>query len=421
MIAVSIVDAGFRFTPRSFLKPLRISTGTITELIEATAFVRVRGTSGLEATGEGNILLSDLWAWPDPTRPHAEREAAMRGYCERLASELPTRCGHREGHPIVLGMNLFESLHSDDGMPVLARSVCSSPLDAALHDATGKLAGLSAFELFEGEAGDESIDRWFPESGAFAAIRNVIQPPRNAFDAWHLVGASDDLDEVLREWRVRRGYRAFKIKVLGRDAGADAQQTVAVYRKLSSTGTDTIRLSIDSNEANPDAASVADYLEAVRTLDPDALRAIDFLEQPTSRDIIKNAQNWVRVSKIKPVMLDEGLSDMDLLPIAAGQGWSGLALKTCKGHSFTLLAAAWAHARGMKLSVQDLTNPGHSFLHAALLASRLPSVNGAELNSIQFMPEANAGWSDQYPSLFGPFNGRHEIPDLPVIGLHFAR
>lgn len=421
MIAVSIVDAGFRFTPRSFLKPLRISTGTITELIEATAFVRVRGTSGLEATGEGNILLSDLWAWPDPTRPHAEREAAMRGYCERLASELPTRCGPGPRHPIVLGMHLFESLHSDDGMPVLARSVCSSPLDAALHDAAGKLAGLSAFELFEGEAGDESIDRWFPESGAFAAIRNVIQPPTNAFDAWHLVGASDDLDEVLREWRVRRGYRAFKIKVLGRDARADAVQTVTVYRKLSSTGTGAIRLSIDSNEANPDAASVADYLEAVRTLDPDALRAIDFLEQPTSRDIIKNAQNWVRVSKIKPVMLDEGLSDMDLLPIAAGQGWSGLALKTCKGHSFTLLAAAWAHARGMKLSVQDLTNPGHSFLHAALLASRLPSLNGAELNSIQFMPEANAGWSDQYPSLFSPTNGRHEIPDLPVIGLHFAR
>ena len=419
MISVTVIDAGFRFTRRSFFKPLRLSTGLITDLIEATGFVRVRGPSG-EATGEGNILLSDLWAWPDPNRPHAEREEVMRAYCIRLADELPARCGARPAHPIVLGMNLSDSLHSDDAMPVLARSVCASPLDAALHDAAGKLASISAFDLYEGNAGEESIDRWFPDCGAFAAIRKVIRPATNVFDAWHLVGASDDLDEVSREWRERRSFRGFKIKVMGKDAQADARQTVTVYKKLSSTGTGRIRLSIDSNEANPDAASVSEYLESVRSLDPNAFRAIEYLEQPTSRDILKHPQSWDQVSKIKPVMLDEGLSGMDLLPIAAEQGWSGLALKTCKGHSFTILAAAWAHARGLKLSVQDLTNPGHSFLHAALFASRIPTVNGAELNSIQFMPEANDGWMEMYPSLFSPTNGRHEIPNLPVVGLHFA-
>jgi len=418
MIAVSVVEADVQFTARSFSKPLRLSSGLITDLVESTATVRVRSASGHEATGVGNILLSDLWAWPDPTQPHALREEQMRRYSGQLAAELRERCGNREAHPLLLGIHLHESLHADAGMPVLARSVCASPFDAALHDATGKLAKASAFDLYEGDANEPVVDRWFPSTGAFRAIRDVLRPANNVFDAWYVVGASDDLDDVVREWRERRGYRAFKIKTLGKDAVADAKMTVAIHRHLAPYGNQPVRLSIDSNEANPDASSVSDYLAKVRDLDADAYRAIEYLEQPTHRDIQARPQTWHEVSKQKPVMLDEGLSGMELLPVAIAQGWSGLALKTCKGHSFNLLAAAWGHAHGLRLSVQDLTNPGHSFLHSALLASRVPSINGAELNSVQFMPQANRDWTTRFPGLFDPLNGAHQIPDAPVIGLH---
>jgi hypothetical protein len=99
------------------------------------------------------------------------------------------------------------------------------------------------------------------------------------------------------------------------------------------------------------------------------------------------------------------------------QGWTGFALKTCKGHSFALLAAAWATGQGMKLAMQDLTNPGYSFLHAALFAARLPTLNGVELNSPQFTPAANHPWLPRLAPLFEPKDGYHHLPETIPLGL----
>jgi hypothetical protein len=117
------------------------------------------------------------------------------------------------------------------------------------------------------------------------------------------------------------------------------------------------------------------------------------------------------------VMLDEGLTDLDLLDEAVAQGWSGLALKTCKGHSFALVAAAWAQRRGMPLALQDLTNPGLALIHAALFAARVPTVNGAELNSPQFTPAANGAWLPRLAALFDPRDGLHHLPHPAPPGL----
>lgn len=62
--------------------------------------------------------------------------------------------------------------------------------------------------------------------------------------------------------------------------------------------------------------------------------------------------------------------------------------KTCKGHSFALVAAAWANRHGMCLSMQDLTNPGIGLVHAAFFAAHVPTINGVELNRPQFAPPA---------------------------------
>jgi hypothetical protein len=105
------------------------------------------------------------------------------------------------------------------------------------------------------------------------------------------------------------------------------------------------------------------------------------------------------------------------MEIAAQQGWSGFALKTCKGHSFSLVAAAWARRRGMLLALQDLTNPGLAAIHAFLFAAHLPVINGVELNSMQFTPAANAGWLPRLASLFEPRDGMHRLPDTAPPGL----
>jgi L-alanine-DL-glutamate epimerase-like enolase superfamily enzyme len=177
------------------------------------------------------------------------------------------------------------------------------------------------------------------------------------------------------------------------------------------------QLTIDSNEGNPDAASVLDYLHRLRAADANAYESLRYIEQPTGRDIRVAKYDWREVSKLKPVMLDEGLTDFALLSDAIEQGWTGLALKTCKGHSFTLVVAALAVQRGMLISLQDLTNPGLSLIHEALVAAHLPTINGVEMNSPQFTPDANREWLPRLAGLFDPHEGVHKLPTATPVGL----
>jgi hypothetical protein len=70
-------------------------------------------------------------------------------------------------------------------------------------------------------------------------------------------------------------------------------------------------------------------------------------------------------------------------------GWSGVALKTCKGHTGALLTAAKTAAAGKIYSVQDLTNPGLALIHSVGMAARLSPLKGVEANARQFIPQAN--------------------------------
>ena len=423
-----ITNAEVAFDNQRLKMPLRISSGLITELTQATASVTVE-VGGRRAVGFGAIYLSDLWAWPDPALSHDKRDRMLREFCREIAAKLADVCGP-PAHPLELGLRLHmhcagvgagwgpRRSHVPAAMPELARAMCASTFDAAIHDAVGRALGTSAFEFYQDADAMASADTFFPKSGACRAIRRMLlSPPRMAFDAWLVVGKDDSLDRDLAPWVRERGYHAFKLKTLGRDPAADAGRTVELYRWARRAGVAKPRISIDSNEGNPDAASVAEYLDRVRAADREAFDAIEYLEQPTSRDIELHRFDWREVARRKPVVLDEGLVELATLRAAVEQGWSGIAIKTCKGHSFCLAAAAWAHEHGMVVTIQDLTNPGIALIHSALLAAHVPSINGVELNSPQFTPEANAKWLPRLGALFEPHDGVHRI-SLPMpVGL----
>ncbi len=413
-----VLSASVTFREQPFARPLQLSSGTITEITEATVEARV-AIGGREATGRGSIYLSDLWAWPDPSLPHAARDAEMRGYLQTFLASLGSR-GLKGAHPLVPGMDLLEAAHARDACPVplLARLVCLSPLDAALHDAAGRALGVSAFRLYETDTPLPELDGLFPGTGALAAVRGfLLRRPVPRVDGWYVVSGTDPLDGDFREFVSHRGFRAFKLKTHGKDPEADARRTVEVYRTALALGVLAPRLSADSNEGNPDAASVLAYLDTLQRMDAAAYDALEYLEQPTGRDIITHVHDWHEAGARKPVLVDEGLTGLDVLPHVAAQGWSGICLKTCKGHSLNLVAGAWAHARGMKIAVQDLTNPGLSALHSCLLAQHVPSLNGVELNSPQFTPAANEPWLERQPGLFAPRDGTHQVTDAMAAGL----
>lgn len=420
-VACRVVDAEIAFCPRKLIRPLVLSSGRIDDVTEARAAVTVETIEGRRATGRGAIYLSDLWAWPDPQTPHEVRERALIDLAQRIAAELPQFAAGQHLHPLELGLRLHawakESLAADSAIPALARAMCASPFDAAIHDAAGIAFDRSAFALFDDDAPIPSADRYFSAGGAVAAIRRAIQPPRRELPAWFVVNKTDALPSELSSAYARHGYRSFKLKITGSDNAADAARTVEVFQAARQLGIAQPTLTIDSNEANPDAASVLDYLDRLRAMSDAAYQSLAYIEQPTARDIVASPFDWHDVARQKPVLVDEGLTDLSVLETARQQGWSGFALKTCKGHSMLLTVAAWAYERGMVLSLQDLTNPGIALVHGALVGAYLPTINGAELNSPQFTPDANAELFPRLRELAEPRDGRHRLPPTKLVGL----
>ena len=412
---ITIHNVEVEFIDHTLAVPLHLSSGIVREVSEARVCVGV-DVDGQRAEGRGSILLSDLWAWKDDGKSHDEKDAALREYTNTLASNLADTCGSGE-HPLSLGLRLHETgVEESAEPPVLARSMCSSPFDAALHDAVGQALGVHALHLYDEDVPIPESDSLFEGGSTTRAIRSIVHDPIPELMAWWIVGMTDDLEETVRPVIEEHGFQCFKLKLMGNNAD-DVAQTARVYRAVKGFGVEVPILTLDTNEANPDAANVLEFLESLENADPEAYAAVFYLEQPTARDIEAHAFDWREVAARKPVLLDEGLTSIETLRLAEEQGWSGLALKTCKGHSFALVAAAWANERNMQVALQDLTNTGYAAIHAGLFASSIPMINGLEINSPQFMPHANAEWLPRMEGLFEVREGMHKVPTKDVVGL----
>ena len=92
-----------------------------------------------------------------------------------------------------------------------------------------------------------------------------------------------------------------------------------------------------------------------------------------------------RAAEIKPVVIDESLIDLESLELAREQGYSGVALKACKGHSGALLMGAAAQKHRLFLCVQDLT-----CIPPAALAKTTVPFFGISIRSSQ---------SEKYPTM----------------------
>jgi L-alanine-DL-glutamate epimerase-like enolase superfamily enzyme len=204
----------------------------------------------------------------------------------------------------------------------------------------------------------------------------------------------------------------------------DVERVVSVERVAAEAqqqrGCTSWCCSADFNERCANVDYVLDFLAQVGQRSPDALRRLQYIEQPTHRDLRANPDcRMHRAAEIKPVVIDESLIDLESLLLSRELGYSGVALKACKGHSGALLMGAAAQKYRMFLCVQDLTCPGASFLHSASLAARIPTVAAIEGNARQYCPAANRGWAERFPSMFQIRDGTLGTAVLDGPGLGF--
>jgi L-alanine-DL-glutamate epimerase-like enolase superfamily enzyme len=170
---------------------------------------------------------------------------------------------------------------------------------------------------------------------------------------------------------------------------------------------------------NPNPESVVEYLHKLKERSPLAYDALLYLEQPTERDLSVHRFNLSEVAALKPVVVDEGVTDVDKMDLAIELGWSGVGLKTCKGHSSALLYVAKAKEKDLVLTFQDLTNPGLSLVHEAGFAARIDTLMGFEYNSRQFLPFEQPEIIERHGPLFKVVDGQVSTETLGEVGLGY--
>ena len=318
-------------------------------------------------------------------------------------------------------------------MPRLCALVVASPFDAAIHDAYGRLHGRHVWECYGPDWLEHDLGRYL--DGRFRGESldpYVLTRPKSHLPLYHLVGAldaltdgevkerlQDGLPNTLGEWILKDDLTHLKIKLNGNQAAWDIDRIVAIDRVATATVPGRrFTFSLDFNEQCPDVGYLLEVLRRVKELSPAAFDRTAYVEQPTARDLKAHPENRMHAAaELKPVVIDESLVDYESLLLAREQGYSGVALKACKGQSQSLLLAAAAQKFGMFLCVQDLTCPGLSFMESAGLAAHIGPVTAIEGNARQYCPAANAEGMRRAPGLFTTREGRIDTSVLSGIGL----
>jgi len=397
--------------------------------------------AGRTATGFGSMPLGNVWAFPSKTLPYDATLGAMKTLAAVVAN-IYSSC-KETGHPIDISMLLDQSIYDAaaripiaEPMPRLAALVTASPFDAALHDGFGRIHEINSYHTYGPDFMNHDLGFWLgAEFKGLTLDRFLSREPQPMMPLYHLVGALDPLDtndivtpvgdglpETLGDWIRRDGLTHLKIKLNGDNLAWDVERILGVERIASvnqiQRGVTEWHYSLDFNEKCPNVAYLIDFLRQVKDRQPRAYDRIQYIEQPTARDLAANAHNVMHeASKLKPVVIDESLLDLESLLLAREMGYTGAALKACKGQSHLLLMAAAAQKFGMFLCVQDLTCPGASLIHSAGLAAHVPGVAAIEANARQYCPAANAAWEDRYPGIFRITQGAMATGCLTGLGL----
>jgi L-alanine-DL-glutamate epimerase-like enolase superfamily enzyme len=425
--------------------PMKFGGRTVTECYLLNVECEVATRDGRVGRGFGSMPLSNTWAYPSSVMSYDQTLSAMNELADRCRSVCEKHADF--GHPVDLGMHLEEQFlaaakdlsaarNLPQAIPKLATLVVGSPFDAAIHDAFGKVHGLNCYETYGRDFLDRDLGCYLGKDYEGVWLQPYVRrEPVGSLPLYHLVGAldpltkadvvtpvGDGLPEVLGEWILRDGLTHLKIKLNGDDLRWDLERVLAVDRIAVESAQPGQAVgwhySLDFNERCQNVDYLIEFLTRLRQLSPLGFDRIQYIEQPTARDLRANPQNRMHAAaKLKPVVIDESLTDLESLMLAREMGYTGVALKACKGQSQSLLLAAAAQRLSLFLCVQDLTCPGASLIQSASLAAHIPGVSGIEANSRQYCPAANQGWEKRFPGIFRVRSGMMETSGLRGPGL----
>ena len=425
------MSAEVRFIPVTMRLPLKFGGETVSTITVAHAEVCAYG-----ATGQGETPLSVGWAWPS-AHSFAYRETMMCDFTRLLADEFtasdddPMSGGYRFSETVLPRLLEKFNRDNDTDMPLLAALICWSAFDIAAHDAFGLALGLPTYRTYNAKYMKHDLAHYFGEerfAGLYPEDFFVKEVPET-LPVWHLVGGKDLLLErertgsepddgypvSLEKWIERDGLKCLKIKLTGRDPEWDLDRMVSVGEIALRYGCEALSPDFNCMVETPDY--VNGVLDRLRERHPDIFGLIAYVEQPFPYDLEKHRIDVHSCSARRDLFMDESAHDWKLVKLGRELGWTGVALKVCKSQTGALLSACWAKAHGMKLMVQDLTNPMLAQIPHVLLAAHVGTIKGVECNAPQFYPEASLEYEKKHPGLYERRNGVVVIKSLNGNGL----
>ncbi|HLN30539.1 MAG TPA: enolase C-terminal domain-like protein [Gemmataceae bacterium] len=442
---IFIEEISFSYEDFRYRTPIKFGGVAFDRVTNLNVTCVVRTVGGAIAKGFGSMPLGNVWSFPSRRLDFDSTLGAMKALAERIAQL--TREHKEPGHPIDLtwalepayikaAAEVSQRLQLAEPIPILCTLVTASPFDAALHDAFGKAQRLNCYHTYGPDFMSHDLGHYLGEEFKGDCLDNYVsREPKPRMPLYHLIGALDPLEaddiqrpiddglpETLPQWIRFNGLTHLKIKLNGDDLAWDVQRVVRVDRVATETqkqrGISQWFYSLDFNERCANVGYLMEFLRQVREQTPAGFERIQYIEQPTARDLRADRANVMHeASRLRPVVIDESLIDLESLLLAREMGYTGAALKACKGQSQSLLMAAAAQKYGMFLCVQDLTCPGASLIQSAGLAAHVPGVAAIESNARQYVPAANKPWEERFPGIFRITDGTLQTEVLNRVGL----
>lgn len=443
---IAVVEAESEKFPYLYRSPLKFGGRVVKDVtVFRVALSLEDQNTKKKAHGIGEMTMGTAWAWPSASLTPEMALKTVIVLAERIVAAATSLLADQ--HPLHLASQikpiakrlaeeLAASMKLTEAIPDLAIALAVSPLDIALHDAYGRLHGKNSFDCFTHEHVGADLSHFLGEEFLGKDFSEIIAPKTApTLFLYHLVGSldplskddlnrkiDDGLPETLEDWIRSQQLSHLKIKLTGKELDADVGRVVEIDRIASRAfPTKQFSYSLDFNEACENEDYVIDFLERLERLNREAVPKIHYIEQPMGRDLrLRKEVTMHRVSRLKPVVIDESLTDLEMLRFAKQQGYSGVAVKACKGISDSILLSAAAKQWGMKIYIQDLTCIGGSFMASASLASRIQGVTAVEGNGRQYCPAGNKDWESLYRPMFKILGGVVPTELLNGVGMGFS-
>jgi L-alanine-DL-glutamate epimerase-like enolase superfamily enzyme len=440
-----IENISFGFEEYLYRAPVKFAGSVMDRATVLTVQCTVRTEEGKIASGFGSMPFNHIFSYPSKAMSHDAKNGAMKALAQELAK---ITGGYNEfSHPIETNWTLAplylkaaaevsKRLNLPDPIPKLCTWVTASAFDAAVHDAFGKVHGVSSYKTYGPEYMNHDLSRYLgAEYKGEYPSQYLLSEPKPSMPLCHMLSAvdpieefentkpiKDGLPETLPEWINYNGLIEIKIKVNGDDLKWDVERVLHIDRVTSQTqqkrGVKNWHYVLDFNEKCPDLDYFLGFLRQLQAKMPMGYKRIRYVEQPTSRDLKGHPeQRMHEAAKLCPVVIDESLIDVESLLLASEMGWTGAVVKSPKGLTNMLLITSVAGKKKILLAGGDMSCPGGALIQTAGLQARVPSITSVEANARQFLPQGNKAWESRFPGMFRITDGMMRTSELNRPGL----